>query len=149
MPKFSCSAVRTYDGFAAAWPSRSGEFADKMNKSPKYVVSSTLEEPSWKNSTVISGNVAEEVSKLKDEPGGSILVAGSVQLVRTLFEHGLVDELHLMIFPVVLGKGKRLFDDGLGKSALQLVDSRQVGPDGVVILVYRPLDDSASAKATA
>jgi dihydrofolate reductase len=140
---------RTYDGFAAAWPSRTGEFADKMNKSPKYVVSSTLEEPSWENSTVISGNVAEEVSKLKEQPGGSILVAGSVQLVQTLLEHGLVDELHLMIFPVVLGKGKRLFDDGLGKSALQLVESRPVGPDGVVILVYRPVDDSASAKATA
>lgn len=140
---------RTYDGFAAAWPSRTGEFADKMNKSPKYVVSSTLEEPSWENSTVISGNVAEEVSKLKDEPGGSILVAGSVQLVRTLFDHGLVDELHLMVFPVVLGKGKRLFDDGLAKSALQLVESRPVGPDGVVILVYRPPDDSPSAEATA
>jgi dihydrofolate reductase len=140
---------RTYDGFAAAWPSRTGEFADRMNKSPKYVVSSTLEEPSWENSTVISGNVAEEVSKLKEQPGGSILVAGSVQLVRTLFEHGLVDELHLMVFPVVLGKGKRLFDDGLGKSALQLVESRPVGPDGVVILVYRPADDSSSAKATA
>jgi dihydrofolate reductase len=140
---------RTYDGFAAAWPSRTGEFADRMNKSPKYVVSSTLEEPSWENSTVISGNVAEEVSKLKEQPGGSILVAGSVQLVQTLLEHGLVDELHLMIFPVVLGKGKRLFEDGLGKSALQLVESRPVGPDGVVILVYRPVDDSASAEATA
>jgi dihydrofolate reductase len=140
---------RTYDGFAAAWPSRTGEFADRMNKSPKYVVSSTLEEPSWENSTVISGNVAEEVSKLKEQPGGSILVAGSVRLVRTLFEHGLVDELHLMVFPVVLGKGKRLFDDGLGKSPLTLVESRPVGPDGVVILVYRPADDSAPAKTTA
>ena len=140
---------RTYDGFAAAWPSRSGEFADVINRSPKYVVSSTLEKPSWENSTVIKGNVAGEVSKLKDEEGGNILVAGSVQLVTTLLEHGLIDELRLMVFPVVLGKGKRLFEDGLGKSAFQLVESRPVGPDGVVILVYRPADDSSSAKATA
>ena len=140
---------RTYDGFATAWPSRTGEFADRINKSPKYVVSSTLEEPPWENSTVISGDVVGEVSKLKTEPGGNILVAGSVQLVRTLLDNDLVDEIRLMVFPVVLGKGKRLFDDGLGKRALELVDSRPVGPDGVVILVYRPVDDSASAKATA
>jgi dihydrofolate reductase len=140
---------RTYDGFAAAWPSRTGEFADILNKSPKYVVSSTLEEPPWENSTVISGDVAEEVSKLKAEPGGSILVAGSVQLVRTLLDNGLVDELRLMVFPLVLGKGKRLFDDGLGKSALELVESKPVGPDGVVILVYRPTDDSNASQAAA
>jgi dihydrofolate reductase len=140
---------RTYDGFAEAWPSRTGEFANKINKSPKYVVSSTLEDPSWENSTVISGNVAEEVSKLKAQPGGNILVAGSAQLVRTLLEHGLVDELRLMVFPVVLGKGKRLFDDGLGKSAFQLVESRPVGPDGVLVLVYRPADDSAASQAAA
>jgi dihydrofolate reductase len=139
----------TYEGFAAAWPSRTGEFADKLNKSPKYVVSSTLENPSWENTTVISGDVAEQVSKLKQQPGGSILVAGSVQLVRTLLDHGLVDELRLMVFPVVLGKGKRLFDDGLGKSALQLVESRPVGPDGVVVLVYRPAGDSAEPEAAA
>jgi dihydrofolate reductase len=140
---------RTYDGFAAAWPSRTGEFADILNKSPKYVVSSTLEEPPWENSTVISGDVAEEVSKLKAEPGGSILVAGSVQLVRTLLDNGLVDELRLMVFPLVLGKGKRLFDDGLGKSALELVESKPVGPDGVVTLVYSPADGSTASQATA
>jgi dihydrofolate reductase len=140
---------RTYDGFAAAWPSRTGEFADRINKSPKYVVSSTLEEPPWENSTVISGDVAGEVSKLKAEPGGNILVAGSVQLVRTLLDNDLVDELRLMVFPVVLGKGKRLFDDGLGKSALKLVEARAVGPEGVVVLVYRPAEDSAAAGAAA
>lgn len=138
---------RTYDGFAAAWPSRSGDFADVINKSPKYVVSSTLEDPSWENSTVIKGNVAEEVAKLKAEAGGNILVAGSVELVRTLLDQGLIDELRLMVFPVVLGKGKRLFDDGLAKSAFKLVESRPVGPDGVVVLVYRPVDDSAAQAA--
>jgi dihydrofolate reductase len=140
---------RTYDGFAAAWPSRTGEFADRINKSPQYVVSSTLEEPPWENSTVISGDDAGEVSKLKAEPGGNILVAGSVQLVRTLLDNDLVDELRLMVFPVVLGKGKRLFDDGLGKSALKLVEARAVGPEGVVVLVYRPAEDSAAAGAAA
>jgi dihydrofolate reductase len=140
---------RTCDGFAAAWPSRTGEFADRINKSPQYVVSSTLEEPPWENSTVISGDDAGEVSKLKAEPGGNILVAGSVQLVRTLLDNDLVDELRLMVFPVVLGKGKRLFDDGLGKSALKLVEARAVGPEGVVVLVYRPAEDSAAAGAAA
>jgi dihydrofolate reductase len=139
----------TYDGFAAAWSSRTGEFAEIMNSSPKYVVSSTLEESPWENSTVIGGNVDEEVSKLKEQPGGDILVAGSAQLVRTLLEHGLVDELRLMVFPVVLGKGKRLFDDGMGKSAFRLVESRPVGPDGIVILIYRPEGDSAAAEAVA
>jgi dihydrofolate reductase len=140
---------RTYDGFAAAWPSRTGEFADRINKGPKYVVSSTLEEPPWENSTVISADVVGEVSKLKAEPGGNILVAGSVQLVRTLLDNDLVDELRLMLFPVVLGKGKRLFDDGLGKSALELVESRPVGPDGIVVLVYRPVDDSVASQEAA
>jgi dihydrofolate reductase len=139
----------TYDGFAATWPSRTGEFADKMNKGPKYVVSSTLDDPSWENTTVIKGDVAEEVSSLKQQPGGTILVHGSPQLARTLLDHGLVDELRLMVFPVVLGKGKRLFDDGLGKSALELVQSRPVGPDGIVILIYRPAGDSGVAEAAA
>jgi len=139
----------TYDGFAAAWPSRTGEFADKMNKGPKYVVSSTLDDPQWENTTVIKGDVAEEVSSLKQQPGGTILVHGSPRLVRTLLDHGLVDELRLMVFPVVLGKGKRLFDDGLGKSALQLVESRPVGPDGIVILIYRPAGDTAASEAAA
>src|SRR5215210_4342442 len=96
----------TYEGFAAAWPSRSGEFADKFNTMPKYVVSTTLQEPEWNNSTVIRGDVAAEVSKLKQEPGGDILVNGSVQLVSALIEHDLVDEYRLMVFPVVLGAGK-------------------------------------------
>jgi dihydrofolate reductase len=139
----------TYDGFAAAWPSRTGKFADKMNRSPKYVVSSTLDDPLWENTTVINGEVAQEVSNLKQQPGGTILVHGSPQLVRTLLDHGLVDELRLMVFPVVLGQGKRLFDDGLGKSALQLVESRPVGPDGIVILIYRPAADSATSDAAA
>jgi dihydrofolate reductase len=138
----------TYDGFAAAWPSRTGEFADKMNRSPKYVVSNTLDDPPWENTTVINGDV-EEVSNLKQQPGGTILVHGSPRLVRTLLDHGLVDELRLMVFPVVLGKGKRLFDDGLGKRELQLVESRPVGPDGVVILVYRPAGDSVASEAAA
>src|SRR6059036_2917683 len=99
----------TYEGFAAAWPSRDGDFADKFNSMPKYVVSSTLEEPEWNNSTVLKGDVAEEASKLKRELDGDIVVHGSARLARTLLEHDLVDELRLMVFPVVLGAGKRIF----------------------------------------
>jgi dihydrofolate reductase len=128
----------TYEGFAEAWPSRTGEFADKFNTMPKFVVSTTLEEPEWNNSTVIKGNVAEEVSKLKQEPGGDIVVHGSAQLVRTLMEHDLVDEYRLMVFPVVLGSGKRLFGDTSDKATLRLVDAQPVGSDGVVILTYKP-----------
>jgi dihydrofolate reductase len=125
----------TYEGFAAAWPSREGEFADKFNNMPKYVVSNTLEDPEWNNSTVIS-NAVDEVAKLRDEIGGDIVVHGSAQLVQTLIENNLVDELRLMVFPVVLGSGKRLFGDS-GKKNLQLTDSKVVG-DGVAILTYRP-----------
>jgi dihydrofolate reductase len=125
----------TYEGFAAAWPSREGEFADKFNTMPKYVVSSTLDQPEWSNSTVLKGNAAEEVAKLKQEQDGNIVVHGSGQLVQTLLEHDLVDELRLMVFPVVLGSGRRLFGDTSDKKRLQLVDSRMVG-DGVTILVY-------------
>jgi dihydrofolate reductase len=128
----------TYEGFAEAWPSRTGEFADKFNTMPKFVVSTTLEEPEWNNSTVIKGNVAEEVSKLKREQGGDIVVHGSAQLVRALMEHDLVDEYRLMVFPVVLGSGKRLFGDTSDKATLRLVDAHPVGSDGVVILTYKP-----------
>jgi len=130
----------TYEGFAEAWPSREGEFADKFNTMPKYVVSSTLGAPSWKNSTVIKDDVAGEVAKLKEADGGDILVNGSGQLVKALMEHALVDEYRLMVFPVVLGSGKRLFADGVGKTQLRLAEARPVGPDGVVILIYRPAD---------
>ncbi len=131
----------TFEGFAAAWPSREGDFADKFNKMPKYVVSTTLDEPGWNNSTVIRDNVAEEIVKLKEQGGGDILVNGSVQLVQTLHEKGLVDEYRLMVFPTVLGAGKRLFGETSAASALKLVDSKPVGDDGVVILIYRPADE--------
>jgi dihydrofolate reductase len=127
----------TYEGFAAAWPSRDGEFADKFNSMPKYVVSSTLENPEWNNSTVLKGDVVAEIRKLKDEVDGDIYVHGSCQLVQSLIEHDLVDELHLMVFPVVLGTGKRLFGDTSDKKAMRLVDSKTVG-DGIVILVHAP-----------
>jgi dihydrofolate reductase len=130
----------TYEGFAEAWPSREGEFADKFNTMPKYVVSTTLAEPAWNNSTVIKDDVAGEVAKLKQADGGDILVNGSGQLVKTLMEHNLVDEYRLMVFPLVLGSGKRLFAEGVGKMQLRLAEARPVGPDGVVILTYRPAD---------
>jgi dihydrofolate reductase len=132
----------TYEGFAAAWPSRDGEFADKFNTMPKYVVSSTLEEPEWNNSTVLKGDVAEEVAKLRQEQDGDIVVHGSARLVQTLVEHDLVDEFRLMVFPVVLGSGKRLFDETSDKKPLRLVDSKVVG-DGVAILIYEPAGEEA------
>ncbi len=127
----------TYEGFAQAWPSREGEFADKFNTMPKYVVSSTLEKPEWNNSTVLKGDVAEEVAKLRREQEGDIVVHGSARLVQTLIDHDLVDEFRLMVFPVVLGSGKRLFGETSDKKPLRLVDSKVVG-DGVAILVYEP-----------
>jgi dihydrofolate reductase len=126
----------TYEGFAAAWPSREGDFADKFNSMPKYVVSSTLENPEWNNTTVLKGDVVAEVSKLRDAQDGDVYVHGSCQLAQTLIEHDLVDELHLMVFPVVLGTGKRLFGETSDKKPLRLVDSKTVG-DGVAILVYQ------------
>ncbi len=128
---------RTYEGFAAAWPQMEDEagFAEKMNSMPKYVVSSTLEEAEWNNSTVLSGDVATAVAKLKQEVDGVILIAGSAQLVQALVEHDLVDELRLMVFPVVLGSGKRLFGETADKKPLKLTDSRTVG-DGIAILTY-------------
>jgi dihydrofolate reductase len=125
----------TYEGFAEAWPSREGEFADKFNTMPKYVVSSTLEDPEWNNTTVLKGDVRNEVEKLKQEQDGDIVVHGSARLVQTLIEHDLVDELRLMVFPVVLGSGKRLFGETSEKKPLRLVDSKVVGDD-VLIVVY-------------
>jgi dihydrofolate reductase len=128
---------RTFEGFADAWPSREGEFADKFNNMPKYVVSSTLKDPDWNNSTVLDGDLAESVAKLRDEIDGDIVVPGSAQLVQALIEQGLVDELRLMVFPVVLGSGKRLFGETSDKRSLKLTDSKFVG-DGVAILTYVP-----------
>jgi dihydrofolate reductase len=128
----------TYEGFAEAWPSRKDEFADKLNAMPKYVVSSTLQEAEWSNSTVLSGDVAEEVAKLKREVDGVILVAGSAQLVQTLLEHDLVDELRLMVFPLLLGSGKRLFGDVSEKKSLKLIGSKTLG-DGIALLTYEPV----------
>ncbi|MFN2606839.1 MAG: dihydrofolate reductase family protein [Acidimicrobiales bacterium] len=127
----------TYEGFAAAWPSRQDEFADKLNSDPKYVVSTTLHDPTWANTTVISGNVAEEIAKLKDAIGGPVLVAGSGTLVGTLLAHRLVDELRLMVFPTVLGRGRRLFPDGIDRLKFRVADARAVGADGVQVVTYR------------
>jgi dihydrofolate reductase len=126
---------KTYEGLAAAWPSREGEFADRFNTMPKYVVSSTLTSPKWNNTKVLGGDVAEAVAKLKREQDGNIVVHGSAQLAQALIEHDLVDELRLMVFPVVLGRGKRLFGETSDKKRLQLAESRTVG-DGVAIQVY-------------
>ena len=128
----------TYEGFAKAWPTMegTGEFGEKMNSMPKFVVSTTLESPEWENTTVLDGDLAEEVGRLKEQFDGDILVAGSAQLVQSLLEHDLVDELRLMVFPVVLGSGKRLFGDSSDKKPLQLADSKTVG-DGIAILTYR------------
>ena len=126
----------TYESFAGAWPSREGEFADKFNTMPKYVVSSTLEDPEWNNTTVLEGNAAEETAKLKEEIDGIIQVPGSHRLVQELLENDLVDELHLMVFPVVLGTGKRVFGEYSERKDWQLTESKPVGPDGVVVLVY-------------
>lgn len=129
---------RTYEGFAAAWPSREGEFADKFNGMPKYVVSSTLTSPSWSNTTVLDGDLAEEVTRVRDQVDGDVVVHGSAQLVQALLDLDLVDEVRLMVFPVVLGSGKRLFGETSGKKRLRLTDARVVG-DGVTIAVYEPV----------
>jgi len=128
---------KTYEGFAAAWPKIEDEagFAEKMNSMPKYVFSSTLKDADWNNSTVISGDFATEIAKLKDEVDGVILVAGSAALVQGLVEHDLVDEIRLMVFPVVLGSGKRLFGAS-GKKPLKLTDTKTVG-GGVQVLTYQ------------
>ena len=126
----------TYEGFAAAWPSREGPFADKLNNDPKYVVSTTIERPTWQNTTVISENVPEQIAALKAATEGTILVAGSGTLVGTLLAHDLVDELRLMVFPTILGRGKRVFPDGIDRQKFRLAEARTVGPDGVQIQVY-------------
>jgi dihydrofolate reductase len=130
----------TYEGFAAAWPSRAGDddFADRMNSLPKFVASTTLEEPlEWNNSSLIKENVPEEVSRLKQQPGQDILIAGSADLVNTLMPYGLIDEYRLMIHPVVVGSGKRLFSEESDRTALRLVETKRFG-SGVVVLTYQP-----------
>lgn len=129
----------TYEGFAAAWPGMedAAGFAEKMNSMPKYVVSSTLRETSWNNSTILNGDLADEVARLHREIDGVILIAGSAQLVQGLLERDLVDELRLMVFPVVLGKGKRLFGEVSAKKPLNLVDSKTLG-SGIALLTYEP-----------
>jgi dihydrofolate reductase len=127
----------TYEGFAAAWPSREGEFADRLNHDKKVVVTTTLTDPQWQNTTVVADNVPQQIAQLKADTDGVILVAGSGTLVATLLEHDLVDELRLMVFPTLLGRGKRLFPDGIDRRKLRLVEARTVGPDGVQIQIYR------------
>ncbi|HEX4718256.1 MAG TPA: dihydrofolate reductase family protein [Thermoleophilaceae bacterium] len=128
----------TYEGFAAAWPSREGEFADKFNSMGKYVVSSTLKDPEWSNTHVLGPDLEAEVRRVKEEIDGNILVNGSVQLVNALANAGLIDELRLMVFPVVLGKGKKLFGDTAAKAPLSLSELKPVGDEGVMVAVYTP-----------
>jgi dihydrofolate reductase len=143
----------TYEEFAAAWAARDDELADKFNSLPKYVVSSTLEDPEWNNSKVLAGDVVEEVSRLKRELDGDIVVHGSFRLARTLIEHDLVDELRLMVYPVLLGAGERLFGELPDKKAVRLVDTKTVG-DGMTILIYEvvrdvtPNSDTVTKEAT-
>jgi dihydrofolate reductase len=127
----------TYEGFAAAWPSREGEFADRLNNDRKVVVSTTLTDPEWNNTTVISDDVPKKIAALKNETEGAILVAGSGTLVATLLEHDLVDELRLMVFPTILGQGKRLFPDGIDRRKLRLVEAKTIGSDGVQVQTYQ------------
>ena len=129
---------RSYEWFASRWPSRSGELADRLNSLPKYIVSSTLEAPAWNNSTVLKGDVVAEVSKLKQRLNGELVIYASFRLVRTLLEHDLVDELRLMIYPVVLGAGERLFGEISDKKPLRLLDARIVGGD-LAFLTYEPV----------
>ena len=132
---------RSYEWFAGRWPFRSGELADRLNSMPKYVVSSTLNEPKWNNSAVIKGDMLNEVSKLKQELTGEIVVPASFQLVHTLMEHDLVDELRLKIFPVVLGSGARLFGETSDKKPMRLLDTQTV-EGGIACLTYQPVRDS-------
>jgi dihydrofolate reductase len=129
----------TYEGFAAVWPSVTDDsgFAAKMNEMPKFVVSGSLDKADWNNSTVLAGDPATEVAELKRQPGGDILVTGSAMLVQALMEHGLVDEYRLMVYPIVLGSGKRLFGAADAAAPLRLVEARPVG-EGIIILTYHP-----------
>jgi dihydrofolate reductase len=127
----------TYEGFAEAWPQRSGEFADKFNNMPKYVISSTLNDPTWTNTTVLDGDPVQALTRLKETFDGDLVVHGSARLVQTLVEHDLADELRLMTWPVLLGSGKRLFaDTSEKKTRLALAESKVVG-DGVILLIYK------------
>ena len=130
----------TYESFAGAWPSREGEFADKFNSMPKYLVSSTIKEPEWNNTTVLEGDVVEAVTKLRQEVDGDIQVPGSRRLVQELLEHDLVDELHLMVFPVVLGTGDRMFGETTDKKTMRLKESRTVG-EGILVLSYERAEE--------
>ncbi|MET9913543.1 dihydrofolate reductase family protein [Streptomyces sp. NPDC006476] len=132
---------KSYEFFGVRWQPRSGELADRLNSMPKYVVSSTLEEPGWNNSTVLKGDVVTEVSKLKQELDGEIIVPASYRLGRTLIEHDLVDEVRLVVFPVVLGTGERFFGEAGGKKAMRLVDTRTIG-DGLAFLTYTFVQDA-------
>jgi dihydrofolate reductase len=132
---------RSYEFFAARWPSRGGALADRLNNMPKYVVSSTLQEPAWNNSTVLKGNAVNEVSNLKRQLAGDIVVYASIQLVHTLVEHDLVDELRLMIYPVVLGAGEHLFGETSDKKPMRRTGTRTVG-DSLALLTYQPVRDS-------
>jgi dihydrofolate reductase len=130
---------KTYEGFAAAWPERSGDFADRFNSMPKYVVSQTLaqDDLTWENSTLISGDVVAQIAQLKEQEGGDIVIHGSAALVRSLLEHGLIDELRLMVFPIVLGTGNKLFGDTEDSVVLKLADSKVLA-SGTMILTYHP-----------
>ena len=131
---------RSYEWLAARWPSRTGDLADRLNGVPKYVVSSTLEEPKWNNSTVLKGDVVTEVSKLKQELNGDIVVPGSFQLLRTLIEHDLVDELRLKVYPVVLGDGERLFGPTSDQKPMRLINAQTLD-DGIAFLTYESVRD--------
>jgi len=132
---------RTYEWFVARWPSRSGELADRLNSMPKYVVSSTLKDPDWNNTTVLKGDVLEEAPKLKRDLMGEIVVPASFRIVRTLLERDLVDELRLKVFPVVLGAGERLFGETSGKKAMRLLDVRTLDGD-TALLTFEPVRDA-------
>jgi dihydrofolate reductase len=132
---------RTYEFFAARWPTRSGQWADRLNTLPKYVVSATLQDPTWNNSTILTGDVIRQVSTLRRKVNGDIVVYGSFQLVHTLIEHDLVDELRLMIYPFVLGAGERLFGETSGKKHMRLTATRTIG-SGVAFLSYQPVRDA-------
>jgi dihydrofolate reductase len=132
---------RTYEFFAARWPSRSGQWADRLNSLPKYVVSATLQDPDWNNSTVLTGDVVDEVSTLRRKINGEIVVYASFQLVHTLLEHDLIDELRMMIYPFVLGAGKHLFGEISSNKHMQLVETRTVG-DGLALVTYQPVRDT-------
>ena len=132
---------KTYEGFAQAWPSMTGGgwYADRMNSLPKYVASSTLDRAEWNNSTIINGDVAQEVAKLKEQPGQDILIFGSAELVNHLLRHGLIDELRLLVHPVVLGRGKRLFSEG-PPVGLAAADAKVFG-SGIALMIFKPAPD--------